>query len=280
MTAPVGSGVVVFAGPTLTPAEVVGVLPCRVLPPARQGDVWRAVRAHRPASIGLIDGVFLDVPPVWHRELLWAMAQGLAVWGAASMGALRAAELRPFGMRGVGQVFAAYRDGVWPGFPEPFEDDDEVAVVHAPEQAGGGALSDAMVDLRATLLAAADAGVIGRAECLALAAAMKRLHFPQRSLAALAACAPAALRDWLPGGAVRQKRLDALAMLRAIAAAPPDAAGPARFRFERTFVWEQFEARALRDERRARALALDGGGRVGGGQTISLHSGDNASGPR
>ena len=69
--------------------------------------MFRAVRAHRPRAIGLIDGVFLDVPAVWHRELLWALSEGVHVFGAASMGALRAAELAPFGMRGVGTIFAA-----------------------------------------------------------------------------------------------------------------------------------------------------------------------------
>ncbi len=252
------SEIVVFAGPTLPAGEVEAILPCRCLPPARQGDVWRAVRRLRPSVIGLIDGVFLDVAAVWHREILWALTQGVHVFGAASMGALRAAELHPFGMQGVGQVFAAYRDGVWPGFPETFEDDDEVAVVHAPPEAGGAALSDAMVDLRGTLRAAVADGVIDEGTCRSLAAAMKRLHFPDRSLAALAAAAPAGLRAWLPAGAVPQKRLDAVAMLHAIAALRATAPPPFRpsFRFERALVWERFEAEATRAEQAARHAAL------------------------
>ncbi len=250
--------IVIFSGPTLPPAEVEAALPCRCPPPARQGDVWRAVRRYRPLAIGLIDGVFLDVPAVWHREILWALSQGVHVLGAASMGALRAAELLPFGMQGVGRVFEAFRDGVWPGFPEPFEDDDEVAVVHAPAEVGGAPLSDAMVDLRATLLAAEAAGVIGRADCLGLAAAMKRRHFPDRSCAALAEAAPAALRAWLPGNAVRQKRDDARALLHRLAALRTAAPPPFRptFRFERALVWERFEAQAIRAERVARQQAL------------------------
>jgi hypothetical protein len=118
---------VVFAGPTISRADAVAELDCTYLAPARQGDVFRAVRDFRPLAIGLIDGVFLDLPAVWHRELLWALAQGVHVFGAASMGALRAAELRPFGMRGVGRIYSAYETGLWPGFDEPFEDDDEVA---------------------------------------------------------------------------------------------------------------------------------------------------------
>ena len=103
---------IVFAGPTLPADAVAALLPeATVLPPARQGDIFRAVRAHRPIALGLIDGVFLHEPAVWHREILWALHQGIHVFGAASMGALRAAELAPFGMRGVGRVFGAYRDG-------------------------------------------------------------------------------------------------------------------------------------------------------------------------
>ena len=140
--------VVVFTGPTLRQAEAEARLGGIVLPPARQGDIWRAVHAHKPVAIGLIDGVFFHEPAVWHREILWAMAEGVHVFGAASMGALRAAELAPFGMQGVGRVFEALRDGLWPGFAEPFEDDDEVAVIHAPAELGHAPLSDAMVDLR------------------------------------------------------------------------------------------------------------------------------------
>ena len=89
----------------------------------------RAARG-APRAIGLIDGVFERVLPVWHKEILWAMTQGIHVFGAASMGALRAAELHAFGMVGVGRIFADYRDGV-------LEADDEVAVLHGP---GGGGL--------------------------------------------------------------------------------------------------------------------------------------------
>jgi hypothetical protein len=65
--------------------------------------LYRAALAH-PAAIGVIDGYFEVVPTVWHKEILWAMAQGIHVFGAASIGALRAAELDSFGMRGVGRL--------------------------------------------------------------------------------------------------------------------------------------------------------------------------------
>lgn len=226
---------VVFAGPSVPEDVVSALLPeAIVLPPARQGDMFRAAREHRPVAIGLIDGVFLHEPAVWHREILWALSEGVHVFGAASMGALRAAELFPYGMRGVGRVFAAYRDGVWPGFSDAFEDDDEVAVIHAPAELGAAAMSDALVDLRDTLLAAEAAGVLVRAERDAVFAALKALPFPQRSFAALAP-AVAEMR-------VARKRLDAEEMLREMAAflatrPPPFVPG---FRFERVQMWEDF----------------------------------------
>jgi hypothetical protein len=245
---------IVFLGPTLPRCEAVSICDCVYLPPARQGDVYRAVHEYRPSAIGLIDGVFLHVPAVWHRELLWALSQGVHLFGAASMGALRAVELEPFGMRGVGCVCAAYRSGRWPGFDEPFEDDDEVAVIHAPPEAGSTPLSDAMVDLRETLLAAERDGVLHAAERIHLAATMKTLHFSQRSFDHLNVVAPGildrtavvAFRTWLHTNRVSRKRLDAIEMLQMVADflhGHPDPFKPA-FRFERALVWERFTTAA------------------------------------
>ena len=55
---------------------------CRVLPPARQGDVWRALSL-RPRVIALVDGVFEAQPSVWHHELLAALEAGVALFGGA-----------------------------------------------------------------------------------------------------------------------------------------------------------------------------------------------------
>ena len=238
---------VVFLGPTLSRRDAEAVLPATYLPPVRQGEVYRVVRDAAPRAIGIIDGGFLDVASVWHREILWALSQGVHVFGAASMGALRAAELDGFGMRGVGRIYAAYRDGCWPGYDEAFEDDDEVAVIHAPPEAGGLPLSDAMVDLRDTLLSAEAAGIIDRPSRDALTHAMKRLHFADRTFARLAdAAGDAAVARWPTANQVRRKRLDAIAMLEAmrvfLAEDPPPF--QAAFRFERALVWEQFVAAA------------------------------------
>ena len=165
--------VYVFLGPTLPAAEARRELKAVYLPPVSQGDVYRAA-ARGARALGIIDGYFDRVPAVWHKEILWAMAQGIPVYGSASMGALRAAELAAFGMEGVGKVFEAYRNGA-------LEDDDEVAVVHGPAESGYRAVSEAMVNLRATLAAAADAGVIRARTQAALEAIAKGLFYPERS---------------------------------------------------------------------------------------------------
>ena len=144
---------VVFLGPSLPLADAERELEATYLPPVAEGDVYRAA-CTQPAAIGIIDGYFEVIPAVWHKEILYALKQGIHVFGASSMGALRAAELAAFGMEGVGAVFEAYRDG-------RLEDDDEVAVLHGPAEVGYPALSEAMVNIRRTLAEAAAAGIIG-----------------------------------------------------------------------------------------------------------------------
>src|SRR5713226_10363052 len=139
---------VIFTGPTLSAVDARMVLAADYRPPAAEGDVYRAARG-RPQVIGIIDGYFERVPAVWHKEILWAMSQGIHVFGSASMGALRAAELADFGMEGVGAIFEMYRDGI-------LEDDDEVAVAHGTDEFRFRAGSEAMVDIRCTLARAVE----------------------------------------------------------------------------------------------------------------------------
>jgi hypothetical protein len=285
--------VYVFLGPSLPVDDARKVLDAVYLPPVRLGDVWRAGAFGDASAIGIVDGYFERVPDVWHKEILWALTNGITVAGAASMGALRAAELGAFGMIGIGRIFEAYASGAFPPYAEEvFEDDDEVAVVHGPVDSSYVA-SEAMVNIRATLAAAADAGAIAPETRNVLARLAKRLFYKERSWATLlrlAASAAAgngadtpnsgeieALRAWLPTGRVDQKRLDALALLRWLAenrGHVPDA----RFRFADTSVWRRAiaptpdpaDARVLmelrlqgagwREERDAALVELIGGG--------------------
>ena len=141
---------IVYVGPTLPATEVRAIVPyAEVRPPAGVGDILRA-RARR---IVLIDGYFERMAAVWHKEILVAMARGTAVWGGASMGALRAAELARFGMIGIGAIYRAFARGALVA-------DDEVAVAHLPAEYGFRATSDALVNLRHGLARACTARVI------------------------------------------------------------------------------------------------------------------------
>ena len=211
-----GMSVYVFTGPTISAEDAAAELDARYLPPVAQGDVYR-VALTRPRAIGIIDGYFERVPAVWHKEILWAMSQGIPVFGSASMGALRAAELAPFGMEGVGEIFEAYRDG-------RLEDDDEVALTHGSAEEGYRPLSEAMVNIRSTLRHAEEARVIGASTRSTLERIAKDLFYPDRDypVADQAWCGARAStrRNWprsRPGcrtGRVDQKRIDAVAMLR------------------------------------------------------------------
>ena len=77
------SELIVFLGPSLPAAEALKLARCRVLPPARQGDLWRAL-ALRPRAVALVDGLFEAAPSVWHHELIDALEAGVAVFGGAS----------------------------------------------------------------------------------------------------------------------------------------------------------------------------------------------------
>jgi len=184
------------------------------LPPAQQGDVYRAAR-EKPAAIGLIDGLFDQVNAVAHKEILWAMSQGVHVLGGASMGALRAGEFASFGMEGIGTIFEWYRSGL-------LEDDDEVALLHGPAEDGYIPLSEPMVNIRATLAAAESQGVISRALHGSLLERVKEIFYADRSYPLMLARALErgggtgeldGLREFIRASKVNQKRMDALRLL-------------------------------------------------------------------
>ena len=208
----------VFIGPSLPMAEARNVLDAVYHPPAAATDILNLV-ALEPSAIVLIDGVFEQVPSVRHKEILHALSRGIRIFGASSMGALRAMEMHPYGMEGVGRVFEMYRSG-------EIEDDDEVVLSHADASLGFRPVSEAMVNLREGLAAAERAGAIGATSRDVLAKAAKRLFYAERSWPAVFRLAeslevPAAERTALKVFVAEHrpnvKRDDALRVLRLVA---------------------------------------------------------------
>jgi hypothetical protein len=233
----------VFVGPTIGVGESAQQLDATFLPPVSQGDVYR-ITSRGARAIGIIDGYFESVPAVWHKEILWAMSQGVHVFGSASMGACRAAELNAFGMIGVGHIFESFLRG-------DLEDDDEVAVAHCPAEFAYRPTSVAMVNIRATLAAAREKDVITTETSKRLERVAKNVFYPERRYELIVQLAikedlPAQelkrFEDWVPSGAVDQKRLDALAMLRTMHREMASNPQPKRadFFFEHSWAWEQF----------------------------------------
>jgi hypothetical protein len=189
--------VCLFVGPSVPAAELGAIFApidaeLRLLPPARQGDLLRLL-TDRPAIVGLIDGYFFHVPAVLHREILLLLERGTRVLGAASLGALRAAELDVHGMEGVGEIYRWYRDGV-------IDADDEVAVGHADASDGYRPLTVALVNLRHGLRLARRRGIIGARTARTVLAAGQQTFVAERTSGALLSQGRAGRRSGRQGG--------------------------------------------------------------------------------
>ena len=168
----------VFLGPSLPLAEARNL--CRDAefhPPVRFGDLY-ALACDPPGQVLIVDGVFYDDTPVWQREILELLQEGWQVLGAASMGALRALELAPYGMIGLGTVFEWYRSG-W------IEGDDEVALMHGTVEMGYLPLTLPLVDVRHVLAGLERQGVLDPDQVAGILGAFKHRGYVTRTRSAL-----------------------------------------------------------------------------------------------
>lgn len=112
----------VFVGPSLSHCECSQLLDADFLPPARRGSL-NSIAPGRVVAV--IDG---ELPPesfLPDCEILDALGRGVTLYGAASVGALRASAFANRGMRGVGWVYDQYIAGKITGL-------DEIAVIYDP----------------------------------------------------------------------------------------------------------------------------------------------------
>lgn len=208
--------VVVYAGPTISAEEIHRLLPeATVRPPAARGDLFRP--NWRPGDVAVVvDGYFRERRSVGHKEILWVLDQGAEVIGAASMGALRAAELDRYGMRGVGQIYRMFASGEVDG-------DDEVGILHGPAVLGYPPQTVALVNLRHGCREGAGTNAIPEAIGRRIVAVAKELPFIFRTWPELAhrldpaeRPALATLRRLIDSGQWDLKHLDALLALHSI----------------------------------------------------------------
>jgi hypothetical protein len=209
-----------FIGPSLPEAAATAAASdIQVLPPVAAGDLLR-LGARFGDIVGIVDGYFHQTGSVRHKEILALLDEGVRVMGAASMGALRAAELDRFGMEGLGSVYADYRDG-------RLEADDEVTLLHSPAEDGYRAHSEPLVCMRATLAEAVRQGVCDARTAGRIVDVLARRPYTARSYSALSEVGKEAgvnpptlleLRRFCLAHRRDPKREDALLLLRRMAA--------------------------------------------------------------
>jgi hypothetical protein len=226
---------VLFVGPSLPDAAALCGTGIHVRPPAAHGDVLAAVR-DGAAAIGIVDGNFEHVAPVWHKEILYALDQGVAIFGAASMGALRAAECDSFGMIGVGRIYQDYASG-------RRIDDADVALLHGPAELGYPALSLPLVNVEATLKRLDDMKTLEKSEIARFRNAARTLFYKDRTWSTIIEAARRTADgqerlQLLHAANVDQKREDAIALLAALADFRPQVpAKRGNWRFRATSLW-------------------------------------------
>jgi hypothetical protein len=98
----------VFTDDTLSHEQAAEIVPAALLyPPARQGDL---LGVGAPGDIVVI----IDSDPYHcprHDEILRLIGSGIAVAGAGGWGAVLAADMHPYGMTGIGEVFTGLLNG-------------------------------------------------------------------------------------------------------------------------------------------------------------------------
>ena len=147
--------------------------------PAKRGDLYRA-RFLNTSVFVLIDGVFLQSYAPSPRELVDVVRDGALVIGAASLGALRAAECWPAGVRGVGLIYRLFRSGC-------LLSDEEVAVTYDGQ--AHRPLSIPLVNVRYSTHRAVKAGLLVRSEGERLVQAAESIFYPERTWRAVFSCA-------------------------------------------------------------------------------------------
>jgi hypothetical protein len=164
---------VVYLGPSLSNEAAAAVhAECSFRPPIGRFDLY-ADRNKGHSVFLIIDGKFMQENAVSPREVIDVIRDGALVMGASSMGALRAAECWPAGMRGIGRIYEMFKD--W-----TLDTDDEVAVAVSPTPPHE-ALSLALINVRYAMEKAVAGGVLDQAEAARILKCAGNLFYTERT---------------------------------------------------------------------------------------------------
>lgn len=166
--------ITLFAGPSIDHCSLRAILPtAEILSPVSRGDIEVVLsRDCTPDIFGIIDGKFLHSMSISPKEIISALSLGTKVFGSSSMGALRAVELAPYGMVGVGKIYHAFLDG-------EVDADDEVAIVFDSETLK--ALCVPMMNFRFSVRELLANHAINAFEADLIINVAKSLYFPERT---------------------------------------------------------------------------------------------------
>jgi hypothetical protein len=138
----------------------------------RRGDLPAVLAGGTlPHYVLIVDGEFAQSLSVTATEVRDLIRAGVTVMGASSMGALRAAECWPLGMRGYGWIYGAYR-------AQRIEADDEVALTFHPRTLA--ATTVPLVNVRWAAARARRRGAIDAAEAATVVAAAHAISYYER----------------------------------------------------------------------------------------------------
>jgi len=161
---------VIFLGPTLSTEKAKEILDADYRSPAKKGDFLQLIQSN-VKIVGLIDGYFLqDYPPTPIEVYNLLRKKDVVVYGSSSLGALRAVELKKFGMIGIGKIFELFLRGV-------VDSDDEVAVTFTEYSRYK---SDALIDIRYNLFLAKKNNIIDINTKKNILKIAKKTYFPYR----------------------------------------------------------------------------------------------------
>ncbi len=165
--------IVIYTGLSISFEEAKSIVDAQYYPPIKRGDIEQLLSNNNNIEIiGIIDGVFHQSPAIAHKEILKALKQGITVIGGASMGALRACELYPYGMKGIGHIYNDYKNGI-------IESDDDVAVAFKPNDYTQ--LSDSWINIKYNLDQAEYNNIITDYEKKILLKSAKEIYYPKRT---------------------------------------------------------------------------------------------------
>lgn len=214
---------VVFVGSSVTGRDLEQIEQgqVEVRPPIRRGDLPGAV-SDGYELIGVVDGEFFQSLAVSPKEILAALYAGRTIVGGASMGALRAVEMSPYGMRGIGVIFGWYQRG-------SITRDDDVALRYAVDEGEYHPLTVPMVNVRWVVEAGRRERWLCAESARQVSAAARRTHWSTRTWTRVCGAARLAdeerqrLLDYAANRDHDLKRLDALAVVEHVqrAVSPP-----------------------------------------------------------